>query len=125
MMLIASSQPAEREAPGEPRVPWPRAPGPPCFGILLAGFQPWRAPLRLRCAAGLSRRRPAGCGNASAGNASIGSYLGTDKGPLLPGGPRGILVLLHLWVDFRPGLKEQDFCYFVSGKTSCNVSPVS
>lgn len=52
-MLIASSQPAEREAPGEPRVPWPRAPGPPCSGILLAGFQPWRAPLRLRCAAGL------------------------------------------------------------------------
>lgn len=42
-----------------------------------------------------------------------------------PRGTEGILVLLHLWVDFRPGLKEQDFCYFVSGKTSCNVSPVS
>lgn len=38
MVVIASSQSAEREALGEPRARWPCAPGPPCSGILLAGF---------------------------------------------------------------------------------------
>lgn len=123
MMVIASSQPAEREAPGEPRVRWPRAPGPPCSGILLAGFQPWRAPLRLRCAAGLvpapSRRLRECLGRECLGRECLhGLISGHWQRSAAPRGTEGVLVLLHLWVDFRPGIKEQDFCYFVSGKTS-------
>lgn len=70
------------------------------------------SPGELRCASGvllgLSRRRPAGCGNASVGNASVGNvsvelHLGAGKDQPLPRGARGSLFCNICRRIFDPG----------------------
>lgn len=86
ILIVASSQSAEREDLGEPRVRWPGAPGPPCSGILLAGFPALQSSLRLRSAAGFV---PPAVGMLCREYTSAGSNLGAGRDLLLPRAERG------------------------------------